>query len=391
MPAEAQRLRGNCHVAGGGLQCLRDQAGLEGRGCGVVVLCGHGWQVRMRGGGRDGVTRDHRSHRGRRHVPQDALRKMRDADAVAVFQQTDAFQQVFKLAHVAGPLVGLENAPDVVVEITHPALVLGVVFDEAVFSQEKDVVSPLAQGRNIDRDHLQAVVQVVTEVAGLDLAQKDLVGRRNKAHIHVDGAHCAHPPETAGVEQGQHLGLHHRIEFAHFVQKDRAAIGRFNQSFLLADRAREGAPLVSEEFGLQQLGRDGCAVDVHEFGLGAVGLLVDHAGHQPLAGPGFAIDQDRVRLAARHTGDQLAQRDDGRMFSNQRQGGRRGCHLEVAQEKGLGQAGWRVSILLELAEPAWISCSRLVRRKKKASRSGRLLMQRRRITSCGQQSRLRPS
>jgi hypothetical protein len=164
----------------------------------------------------------------------------------------------------------------------------------------------------------------IAEVAGLHLAEQDLVGRSDEAHIHVqrlDRADTAHAP---GVEQRQDLGLHHRVELAHLVQEEGAAIGRLHQALLAPDGAGEGALLVAEEFGLQQRSRDRGAVDVYE-GRGRPGrLCMDHACHQPLAGAGLAVDQHGVRLAARNPRDQRAQRGDGRVVTNQ--GGRRGGH-----------------------------------------------------------------
>jgi hypothetical protein len=51
--------------------------------------------------------------------------------------------------------------------------------------------------------------------------------------------------------------------------------------------------LVAEQLGLQQILRDGRGVDGHEGAAGALGMLVQRARHQLLAGAGFAGDQHR--------------------------------------------------------------------------------------------------
>jgi hypothetical protein len=59
-------------------------------------------------------------------------------------------------------------------------------------------------------------------------------------------------------------------------------------------RAGEGAALVAEQLGLQQILRDGRGVDGDKWpAAGARGMLVQRARHQFLAGAGFAGDQHR--------------------------------------------------------------------------------------------------
>ena len=55
--------------------------------------------------------------------------------------------------------------------------------------------------------------------------------------------------------------------------------------------ARERAAFVAEQFAFQQVLRDGGAVDRDKRRLGAGAVLVDGAGDQFLARPGFAPDE----------------------------------------------------------------------------------------------------
>ena len=137
----------------------------------------------------------------------------------------------------------------------HPAAVQFVVFREEAVGQQEDVVAAVAQRRQVDRDDLEPVVEVVAEAAGLDLVEEDPVGGRDEPDVHRDRAYGADPPKAPAVEQRQDLGLHHRIQFADLVEEDRAAVGSLDQPFLADDRAGERASLVAEELGLEQLGR----------------------------------------------------------------------------------------------------------------------------------------
>ena len=61
---------------------------------------------------------------------------------------------------------------------------------------------------------------------------------------------------------------------------------------MIAVGAGEGAAAVAEELALEQVARDGGAVERDERLLGAVGEGVDRAGQDFLAGAAFAGQQD---------------------------------------------------------------------------------------------------
>ncbi|MCY1383027.1 hypothetical protein D9M69_711110 [compost metagenome] len=84
---------------------------------------------------------------------------------------------------------------------------------------------------------------------------------------------------------------------------------------------------MAEQFGLEQVARDGGAVDLG-IALGrARRLRVQVAGDQPLAGAGFAVDEDDAGLAAGDPADQIAQRRHRRVIPDERlAGGRSGRH-----------------------------------------------------------------
>src|SRR5207247_8469108 len=78
---------------------------------------------------------------------------------------------------------------------------------------------------------------------------------------------------------------------ADFVQEERAAVGELELPAAARERAREGALLVAEQLGLDQLVRDRGAVDLDERLLAPRRPGVDGAGHQLLAAAVLAPDQ----------------------------------------------------------------------------------------------------
>ena len=78
------------------------------------------------------------------------------------------------------------------------------------------------------------------------------------------------------------------MQVAHFVQEDGAAVCQFELAFARGDGAGERAFFVTEEFALQQVGRNGRAVHLHEGATCKRTRSVDMRCEQLLARAGFA-------------------------------------------------------------------------------------------------------
>ena len=214
------------------------------------------------------------------------------ADAVALGQQDGPVDGVLQLAHVAAPVVRLQQGHGVVVDgRDRHAVGVGVLAHE-VLAQDLDVARPLAQRRQVHVDDVEAEIEVLAELAGADLFFQVAVRGRQHADIDLDRLGAADAVDLALLDGAQQLGLEARIHLGDFIEQQGAAAGLLE----LADAARhgagEGALFMTEELGLQEVVGDGGAVDRDEGALGALGLAVDVAGHDLLAGAGFAGDQD---------------------------------------------------------------------------------------------------
>ena len=77
-------------------------------------------------------------------------------------------------------------------------------------------------------------------------------------------------------------------ELADFVEEEGAVAGGADEAGVIAVSAGEGAAAVAEEIAFEKLAGDGGAVDGDEGFQGAVGVGVDGAGEDFLAGAAFA-------------------------------------------------------------------------------------------------------
>ncbi len=237
-------------------------------------------------------------------------REVGGRDAGARVHDDDALDRVAKLADVAGPRVALEGGEGLGVEALRPLVVgAGEAFVE-VLDERGHVLGPLAQGRNLEGDDVEAVEEVGAEGAPLDLDFEPLVRRRQHANVHAHRRRRADGLEALLIEHAQDLRLHPRAHVAHLVQKERRAVGRLELAALLLGGAGEGALSVAEQLGLYQLFGDGRAVQLDEGRRGPRAAGVDGARDQLLARAGLAVDED-APLGRRDQPDLLAERAHG--------------------------------------------------------------------------------
>ncbi len=84
--------------------------------------------------------------------------------------------------------------------------------------------------------------------------------------------------------------LEQRGEFADFIEEEGAALGCFDEPFLVRSSAGESAFLVAEQFGLDQVFRDAATVDDHQRFVAPCALAVNGFGHKLFAGAALAGD-----------------------------------------------------------------------------------------------------
>src|SRR5690606_34707744 len=121
----------------------------------------------------------------------------------------------------------------------------------------------------------------------------------------------------------------------HLVDEEGASVGLLEEAPAGPGGAGEGPPRVAEELALQQGLADGRAVDRDEGLIGAVAVGVDRAGHQLLAGPALALDEDRG-VRGRDPADARAELFDALALPHQRphamlleEGPREAIHLPL--------------------------------------------------------------
>lgn len=144
----------------------------------------------------------------------------------------------------------------------------------------------------MDIDHIEAEVEVLAELAVFDHGGEVFVSCGDDADIDFDGGVAADAFDGAFAEGAEELDLSALVDFAEFVEEERAAVGGFEAADAAFGGTGEGAAFVAEEFAFEQLWGEGGAVDDDEFGFGSAAEVVEGVGDEFLAGTAFAFDED---------------------------------------------------------------------------------------------------
>ncbi len=148
--------------------------------------------------------------------------------------------------------------------------------------------------------------QILAEGATLDGFFEVAMSRRNDPYVAAHGCLVANALEDALLQHTQQLHLHGGAHVADLIEKQRTAFSDLEPALARRDGAGEGAPLVSEQLGFEQIGGDRTAVDGHERPAATRAQVVNGASADFLAGAGFP-EHEHGRVVARNLPDQ---RDD---------------------------------------------------------------------------------
>src|SRR5690606_31353398 len=218
----------------------------------------------------------------------------------AVAQRNRLEQHVLQLPHVARPMIAGHALEGLWRQLRQRTADLPAGRVEKVLDQCLQPVETLAQWRNMQAEHVETVIQVLTKLAaGAELGQIDL-GGADHPHVQVYLLVAADTTEAAVLQKAQQFGLQPRAHLADTIEKQRAAGGQLQQAEL-AFRARpfEGAGAVTDQHVFGQGLRQAGEVEGHERLLPTRAGQVAGTCQQLLAGAGLALDQQR-RIQWRH-------------------------------------------------------------------------------------------
>jgi hypothetical protein len=125
-----------------------------------------------------------------------------------------------------------------------------------------------------------------------DLVHEVSVCRCNGAKIRFLRSVASHGEIVSSINRSQELDLRVQAQFPDFIQEQAPTVRDVQVPRLVHVGACEGPLLVAEEFALQEILRDGSAVDRHEFLMAPAAQFVNRASDEFFARTGLAEDAD---------------------------------------------------------------------------------------------------
>jgi hypothetical protein len=126
---------------------------------------------------------------------------------------------VLQFAYVARPIVALQKLHYLIGDaIDRLALLLSEPLHE-VFYQQRDIILAFPQWGKEDGEDIEPVIQIGAELPLLHHAPQVLVGRRDDAHVDLNGAGAAQALELLFLKYAEKLGLQCQWKISDFIQK----------------------------------------------------------------------------------------------------------------------------------------------------------------------------
>ena len=220
------------------------------------------------------------------------LREDFRGDASALGEYAELFRDVAQLAYVARPFVGADHFLCLGCEAYGfgDVVACGGV-ERELLEEEHGIALPLAQGRYLDVDGAEAVVEVLAEASLLDGVGYVHVGGCHDADVCPSRRAAAHAEVLSRLEDAEQAGLRAHGQFAHLVKEECAAVGSSEVAFVLAYGTGEGTLLVSEELAVDGSLGDGAAVDGDVCLAAAFAVVVYDARYDFLAHAALALHE----------------------------------------------------------------------------------------------------
>ena len=144
--------------------------------------------------------------------------------SVVIGQDKKSLDEVFKLPDVPGPIMLDKLIQEFERQLTDLTFIVLPIFRDEVTAQSGDVFPSLPEWRQLNRDDVQAKIQVFSEPAvGDGLVNVDVSGSHDP-RIDFQALAASQPREGAILQHVEKLGLQVRAHFSNFVQKKRTGV-----------------------------------------------------------------------------------------------------------------------------------------------------------------------
>ena len=130
-----------------------------------------------------------------------------------------ALDDVLEFAHVPRPIVGREHFDCFLGDRADSLAKLASEAKDRVARQQRNVVAPFPQRRNVNGKHVHPIVQVGAEFLIGDQLSQIAIGGGDHTHIDMKRFRAADALERSILQNAQELGLELQRQVADLVEK----------------------------------------------------------------------------------------------------------------------------------------------------------------------------
>src|ERR1700693_1265505 len=133
-------------------------------------------------------------------------------------------------------------------------------FLDKMLHQERDVFGSLAQGRNENRENIQAIVKIAAKLFFQNHFFQIAMSRRHYSNVDFLRVRASQAFELSLLQDTKQFGLEFQGDVANFIQEQGTSVRELESSNLLSNSSGESSALVAKEFAFEQAGGNGGAV-----------------------------------------------------------------------------------------------------------------------------------
>src|SRR2546422_7900626 len=172
--------------------------------------------------------------------PPEALGQGLDAEALGAPEHDGALDDVLELADIPRPLMLLEHAHRFGRYRPHFLPELGRKLLDEVSDQQGDVLASFPEGRQLDRDDVEAIEEILAQDVLLHGLLEIAVRRRDQADIDLHVLRFADAPDLSLLDRPEQLDLERLRDLGDLVEEERAAVRGGKEPDLVGDGAGKG-------------------------------------------------------------------------------------------------------------------------------------------------------
>src|SRR2546430_945489 len=236
--------------------------------------------------------RELQAHTANDLLAANAFREQVHIHALLSGEDHRALDDVLELPHVAGPIVIHQQLHGRRCELPEWLRIFLAIAVQEMRQQKGHIFATLAQRRNLEVNHVQAVIQVFAEAALANKRKQVDVGSGHDAHVDFKLLGAPQTHEFALLDHAQKLGLRFGADGGDFIEENGALIGDFKKALFRSNGAGESALHMAEKLGLQEIHGDRSRIYGHKGFVRAGGSGMNGFGDEFLTGAAFAADEN---------------------------------------------------------------------------------------------------